>query len=71
MLYNFWLYDLRDVYLELKPVFQGGCSASILTARAVLYICLDSGLRPTSPFMPFISEELFQYLLILIPTKCL
>ena len=33
-----------------------------MTARNVLYICLDGGLRLISPFMPFISEELFQRL---------
>jgi valyl-tRNA synthetase len=31
-----------------------------MTARHVLYLCLDGGLRLISPFMPFISEELFQ-----------
>jgi len=62
-LYNFWLYELCDVYLEyLKPVFQGTDSSAVLTARTVLYTCLDSGLRLISPFMPFISEELFQRL---------
>merc|ERR1712106_841806 len=62
-LYNFWLYELCDVYLEyLKPVFQGSDSSAVLTARTVLYTCLDSGLRLISPFMPFISEELFQRL---------
>jgi len=62
-LYNFWLYELCDVYLEvLKPVFQGTDAGAILTARNVLYLCLDSGLRLISPFMPFISEELFQRL---------
>jgi len=62
-LYNFWLYELCDVYLEyLKPVFQGNDAGAILTARNVLYTCLDGGLRLISPFMPFISEELFQRL---------
>ena len=62
-LYNFWLYDLCDVYLEyLKPVFQGSDTGAILTARHVLYMCLDGGLRLISPFMPYISEELFQRL---------
>ena len=62
-LYNFWLYELCDVYLEyLKPVFQGGAPDAILTARHVLTICLDTGLRLISPFMPFISEELYQRL---------
>ena len=62
-LYNFWLYELCDVYLEvLKPVFQCGGADVILTARNVLYFCLDAALRLISPFMPFISEELFQRL---------
>jgi valyl-tRNA synthetase len=61
--YNFWLYELCDVYLEyLKPVFQSGDPATALTARNVLYECLDAGLRLISPMMPFISEELFQRL---------
>ena len=63
-LYNFWLYELCDVYLEyLKPVFRtGGNPGAALTARNVLYTCLDGGLRLISPFMPFISEELYQRL---------
>ncbi len=62
-LYNFWLYELCDVYLEcLKPVFQGTDAAAATTARNVLYVCLDAALRLISPFMPFISEELFQRL---------
>jgi valyl-tRNA synthetase len=32
------------------------------TSRAVLYTCLDVALRLIHPFMPFISEELFQRL---------
>merc|ERR1719500_572117 len=62
-LYNFWLYELCDVYLEvLKAIFQSGGADVILTARNVLYFCLDAALRLISPFMPFISEELFQRL---------
>merc|ERR1712038_261001 len=62
-LYNFWLYELCDVYLEyLKPVFQGGAADAVLTARHVLTTCLNVGLRLISPFMPFISEELYQRL---------
>ncbi|XP_054834298.1 valine--tRNA ligase [Eublepharis macularius] len=62
-IYNFWLYELCDVYLEcLKPVFAGPDEAAIQTARNVLYTCLDAGLRLLSPFMPFVTEELFQRL---------
>ncbi|KAH0630441.1 hypothetical protein JD844_013470 [Phrynosoma platyrhinos] len=65
--YNFWLYELCDVYLEcLKPVFSGQDEAAIQTAQNVLYTCLDTGLRLLSPFMPFVTEELFQRL----PRRC-
>ncbi|GFT44955.1 valine--tRNA ligase, partial [Nephila pilipes] len=61
--YAFWLYDLCDVYLEsLKPVFLSGNEVSIETAKEILYTCLDVGLRLLSPFMPFVTEELFQRL---------
>lgn len=61
--YNFWLYDLCDVYLEcVKPIFQNGTDAEKLAARRTLFTCLDNGLRLLSPFMPFISEELYQRL---------
>lgn len=61
--YNFWLYDLCDVYLEcVKPIFQNGTDAEKLAARQTLFTCLDNGLRLLSPFMPFISEELYQRL---------
>ena len=65
--YNFWLYELCDVYLEsVKPIFQaasaGGDAAPAAAARSVLSTCLDLGLRLLSPFMPFITEELWQRL---------
>lgn len=61
--YNFWLYDLCDVYLEcLKPVFQNGTDTEKAAARQTLFTCLDNGLRLISPFMPYISEELYQRL---------
>eukprot|EP00096_Caligus_rogercresseyi_P012501 TRINITY_DN5251_c0_g1_i1.p1 TRINITY_DN5251_c0_g1~~TRINITY_DN5251_c0_g1_i1.p1 ORF type:complete len:1155 (+),score=367.54 TRINITY_DN5251_c0_g1_i1:65-3466(+) len=62
-LYNFWLYEMCDVYLEyLKPIFQGNDSGAILTSQIVLSSCLHAGLRLISIFMPFVSEELFQRL---------
>uniref|UniRef100_T1ISV0 Valine--tRNA ligase n=1 Tax=Strigamia maritima TaxID=126957 RepID=T1ISV0_STRMM len=61
--YNFWLYDLCDIYLEyLKPVFSSEDEKAIRIAKDTLYTCLDVGLRLISPLMPFISEELFQRL---------
>lgn len=62
-IYHFWLYELCDVYLEcLKPVFYAGADDEKASARRTLYTCLDYGLRLLSPFMPFITEELFQRL---------
>ncbi|KAL7019835.1 hypothetical protein ACKWTF_011271 [Chironomus riparius] len=61
--YAFWLYDLCDNYLEcLKPVFTSDDNDRKAVSRRVLYTCLDFGLRLLSPFMPFITEELFQRL---------
>lgn len=61
--YTFWLYDLCDNYLEcLKPVFASNDNERKAISRRVLYTCLDYGLRLLSPFMPFITEELFQRL---------
>lgn len=61
--YSFWLYDLCDVYLEcVKPIFQNGSDEQKAASRRTLFVCLDLGLRILSPFMPFITEELFQRL---------
>jgi valyl-tRNA synthetase len=62
-LYSWWLYELCDVYLEvIKPIVRNGTPDQQAAARATLYQCLDEGLRLISPFMPFITEELFQRL---------
>ncbi|XP_065918403.1 valine--tRNA ligase-like [Dysidea avara] len=62
-IHSFWIYDLCDVYLEyLKPVFSGSDEESKVVSRNVLYTCLDISLRILGPFMPFLTEELFQRL---------
>ncbi|XP_067129943.1 valine--tRNA ligase [Centruroides vittatus] len=59
--YNFWLYELCDVYLEcLKSIFQSNNETAIYTSKQVLYTCVETGLRLLSPFMPYVTEELFQ-----------
>ncbi|PVU98856.1 hypothetical protein BB559_001221 [Furculomyces boomerangus] len=58
--YSFWLYELCDVYIEYaKYVSEEKARAS---AMNTLYTCLDQGLRMLHPFMPFITEELWQRL---------
>lgn len=62
-IYNFWLYELCDVYLEsLKPVFQGSDAEARRSSSQVLVTCLHAGLRLLHPFMPFLTEELYQRL---------
>ncbi|XP_011497002.1 PREDICTED: valine--tRNA ligase isoform X2 [Ceratosolen solmsi marchali] len=73
--YNLWLYDLCDVYLEcLKPVFQTENEPQKKTAQRVLFKTLDVSLRLLSPFMPFITEELYQrlpYNNLVYPSICI
>ncbi|XP_064457490.1 valine--tRNA ligase-like [Ornithodoros turicata] len=62
-IYNFWLYELCDVYLEsLKPVFQGSDATAKAVSAEVLLTSLHAALRLLHPLMPFLSEELFQRL---------
>jgi valyl-tRNA synthetase len=62
-IYSFWLYELCDVYLEsMKPVMSGSNEDRKQSCRETLYICLDNGLRLLHPFMPFVTEELWQRL---------
>jgi valyl-tRNA synthetase len=62
-IYHFWLDSLCDVYLEaLKPTFSEGDEKRKSVARNVLYHCIDQGLRLIHPFMPYLSEELWQRL---------
>ncbi|SAM83388.1 probable VAS1-valyl-tRNA synthetase [Ustilago bromivora] len=63
--YNFWLYELCDVYIEaIKPITDPSASDAKARASAqqTLYTCLDSGLKLLHPFMPFVTEELWQRL---------
>jgi len=61
--YNFWQYELCDVFIELaKPALYGDDAAVQRATRDTLWICLESGLRLLHPFMPFVTEELWQRL---------
>ncbi|KRZ14062.1 Valine--tRNA ligase [Trichinella zimbabwensis] len=61
--YNFWLYELCDVYLEcIKPVMRDADPEVQSATKRVLCFCVDSALRLIAPFMPFIAEELWQRL---------
>jgi valyl-tRNA synthetase len=64
-IYAFWQYEVCDVYIELvKPVSSStvlGAEEKRATLEA-LYIALETGLRMLHPFMPFLTEELWQRL---------
>lgn len=66
--YSWWQYELCDVFIEIiKPVMladdNNSTSASVKrVTRDTLWICLDNGLRLLHPFMPFVTEELWQRL---------
>ena len=64
-IYNFWQYELCDVYIEVvKPICAPDYPnvGAQEAAKAVLYRCLEEGLRLLHPFMPFVTEELYQRL---------
>lgn len=61
-IYNFW-YDLCDVYIEnSKSLIQDGTPEQKKSAQDTLYSCIDSALRMIHPFMPFVTEEMWQRL---------
>jgi valyl-tRNA synthetase len=64
-IYAFWMYDFCASYIEwVKPVIMSDTAsdADKAASRAGLYDCCEQALRLISPFMPFISEELWQRL---------
>jgi len=65
-LHSFFLYDVCDVYLELiKPIVNDLSPENQSTrfaAQATLYTVIEQFLRLSHPFMPFVTEELWQRL---------
>ncbi|WP_397326962.1 valine--tRNA ligase [Paenibacillus oceani] len=63
MLYNFIWDDLCDWYIEFaKLSLYGDDAAAKKTTQSVLAYVLDRTQRLIHPFMPFISEEIWQHL---------
>lgn len=61
-IYEFW-YMICDVYIEnSKYLIQEGTEAQQKSAKDTLYILIDNALRLIHPFMPLISEEMWQRL---------
>lgn len=59
-----YLYDeLFDVYIEnSKSIILDGTHDEARSAMDTLYTALETGVRLLSPFMPFLTEELWQRL---------
>lgn len=61
--YRYWLYELCDVYIEnSKPLILEGTEEQKRSAQDTLYNCLEGALLLIHPFMPFVTEELWQRL---------
>jgi len=62
-IYQFFWYEFCDKYIEsVKPRLAGSDKNSKKTAQAVLYKILSTSLKLLHPFMPFITETIYQEL---------
>jgi valyl-tRNA synthetase len=64
-IYSWWQYELCDVFIEaIKPYFSDSqeFESARAASRDTLWICLETGLRLLHPFMPYVTEELWQRL---------
>ncbi|KAF2237140.1 valyl-tRNA synthetase [Viridothelium virens] len=63
IIYQFFYDELCDVFIEnSKAILSVGTPEERLSMANTLYTCLDGALRMMHPFMPFITEELWQRL---------
>ncbi|KAI9845962.1 MAG: Valine--tRNA ligase, mitochondrial [Thelocarpon superellum] len=61
--YQYWYSHLCDVYIEnSKSILQEGSAEAQASAKQTLYTALEGGLTMIHPFMPFLTEELWQRL---------
>jgi valyl-tRNA synthetase len=62
-IYGFLWHELCDGYLEMvKPVLSGPDAAAAAAARGVLRRCLEGSVALLHPFMPFLTEEIWEKL---------
>jgi valyl-tRNA synthetase len=61
--YRFFYNDLCDIYIEnSKAIFEDGTEEQKESAKQTLYTAIEGGLLMIHPFMPFLTEELWQRL---------
>jgi valyl-tRNA synthetase len=63
-IYSWWQYQLCDIFIEaIKPYFFNNShefELARVASRYTLWVCLDNGLRLLQPFVPYVTEELWQ-----------
>lgn len=67
LIFELLCFSLAYIYLSfqeaMKPMTDESAPIAVRkSAQQTLYICLDYGLRLLHPFMPFVTEELWQRL---------
>lgn len=61
--YKYFYESLCDTYIEnSKAIFDDGTDAEKESAKQTLYTAIEGGLTMIHPFMPFLTEELWQRL---------
>jgi valyl-tRNA synthetase len=60
--------EFADWYVEIAKVQLEGNAEQQQTSRAILYQVLEGSLRLLHPYMPFVTEEVWQYLAADTPT---
>lgn len=61
IIYKYWYSELCDVYIEnSKSIIRDGTPEERESAIQTLYTALEAALTMIHPFMPFISEEMWQ-----------
>jgi valyl-tRNA synthetase len=61
IIYRYWYNELCDVYIEnSKGIIRDGTESERESAMQTLYTALDAALTMIHPFMPFITEEMWQ-----------
>jgi valyl-tRNA synthetase len=62
-IYDFLWHELCDGYVEMaKPILSGPDAAAAEAARSTLRRCLEGSLALLHPFMPFLTEEIWEKL---------
>lgn len=61
IVYRYWYSELCDVYIEnSKAIIRDGSEEERQSALQTLYTTLEAALTMIHPFMPFITEEMWQ-----------